>query len=65
MGINFGNVAGMGIKLEASWEMGLGIGNELMGMGGNGNVASQPRTSLSCMFCHGGTTAENNVNDDV
>jgi len=44
---------------------GIGNGNELMGMGGNGNVASQPRTSLSCMFCHGGTTAENKVNDDV
>jgi len=25
MGINLGNVAGMGIKLEASWEMGLGM----------------------------------------
>jgi len=46
MGINFGrpNGTGMGIKSEASQKF--GNGNELMGMGGNGNVASHSRTSL-------------------
>ena len=43
MGINSGN--------GREWELnmrhhGNGIGNELMGMGGNGNVASHSRTSL-------------------
>jgi len=48
MGINFGrpNGTGMGIKSEASQKFGIGNGNELMGMGGNGNVANHSRTSL-------------------
>ena len=39
------NGTGMGIKSEASWD-GIGNGNELVGMRGNGNVASHSRTSL-------------------
>ena len=45
MGINFCN--------GREWELNLrhdgnGIGNELIGIGGNGNVASYSRTSLVC-----------------
>ena len=43
MGINFGNGTGMGIKSEASWEW---KWDEIMEMGGKGNVASHSRTRL-------------------
>jgi len=46
MGRKFGNGTGMGIKSYRHDGNGIGNGNELMGMVGNGNVATHSRTSL-------------------
>ena len=45
MGIKFGNGTEWKLNLRHHGN-GIGNGNELMGMGGNGNVASHSRTSL-------------------
>jgi len=44
MGRKFGNGTGMGIKSYR--HNGIGNGNEMMGMGGNPNVATHSRTYL-------------------
>jgi len=47
MGINFCNGSEWELNLRHDGN-GIGNGNELIGIGGNGNVASYSRTSLVC-----------------